>query len=110
MTTIYDDQVRRDAMRKAEDAAAQAQRDAANEAAKLANAADVAKRKKEEEERNQITRSELEARFKQVIRAEYAAMDDQTFADEWPRLRAQALERVYNERTAARRAEYAAHF
>ena len=83
---IYDDQVIRDAKRRAEDEQRQAQLLADNEEAKIANAAARAAEAAVQRKRDEDAQAERETQFKASVRAEYPAMDDQTFEAEWPRL------------------------
>ena len=107
---IYDDQVIRDAKRRAEDEQRQAQQAASNEAAKRANEADREKEAVAQRKRDEAAQAEREAQFKASVRAEYPSMDNRTFEAEWPRLRSQALEQASARNIAEKRASAAEYF
>ncbi len=110
MTTYYDDQARRDAMRLAADAAERTERERQNAIDKAYNESKAEQERQAQREREAVASAQREAEFKQQIRAEYPALDDKTFEAEWPRLRVQALEQRSAAILAAKRAEYAPHF
>lgn len=111
MTNYLDDyQWQQEQARKAEAARQREELQRANAEAKRANEADQAAANEAQRQRDQAAATAREAEFKAAVRAEYAAMDPATFDAEWPRLRAQAMERASAQILAKKTAEVAGYF
>ena len=111
MTNYLDDyQWQQEQARKAVDTQEREELQRANEEAKRANEADQAAANEAQRQRDQAAATAREAEFKAAVRAEYAAMDPATFDAEWPRLRAEWLERASARILARKTAEAAGYF